>query len=143
MKTASKSCKIIVDTNIWISFLIGKRLKGLQKYINNKTVKVVTCKEQIFELTIVLQRPKIQKYFSKTQVIEFFDLLDESVQLIDLHTIVDICRDAKDNYLLALAIDSNADYLISGDADLLDVKQMEKTCIINFSDFEKKIINIP
>jgi putative PIN family toxin of toxin-antitoxin system len=102
MKMANKLCKIVIDTNIWISFLTGKTLKGLQKYINSTTIEVVTCKEQIFELTTVLQRPKMQKYFSETQIIEFFDLLDESVQLIDLHTTLNICRDAKDNYLLAL-----------------------------------------
>jgi len=38
MKKANKSFKVIVDTNIWISFLIGKSLKGLQEYINSQTV---------------------------------------------------------------------------------------------------------
>ncbi|MDR3269619.1 MAG: putative toxin-antitoxin system toxin component, PIN family [Tannerella sp.] len=134
---AGKSCKLVIDTNVWISFLIGKSLKGLQRYINSKAVKVVTCKEQMLELTIVLQRPKMQKYFSEIQIIEFFDLLDESARLIDLHTTIDICRDAKDNYLLALAIDSDADYLISGDADLLEIKQIGKTHIVNYADFRK------
>jgi uncharacterized protein len=47
MKMANKSYKIIVDTNIWISFLIGKNLKGLQEYIDSQTVNIVTCDEQI------------------------------------------------------------------------------------------------
>jgi len=46
----------------------------------------------------------------------------------------------KDNYLLSLAIDSNADFLITGDNDLLILSRIENTKIIKYSDFEK-IIN--
>jgi predicted nucleic acid-binding protein len=34
MKKESKSYKIIVDSNIWISFLIGRNLIGLQNHID-------------------------------------------------------------------------------------------------------------
>ena len=136
MKQESKQYKIIIDTNIWISFLIGKNLKGLQHYIFSSTFQIVTCKEQIFELMNVLRRPKMEKFFSEKQIDDFFDLLDESACLTDIHTTVDICRDPKDNYLLALAIDANADYLISGDYDLLSLKQIKETIITSFSDFE-------
>ena len=78
MKKASKSFKVIVDTNIWISFLIGKNLKGLQEYIDSQTVLIVTCNEQIQELTDVFKKPKIKKYFTPQQILEFFELLDES-----------------------------------------------------------------
>ena len=78
MKKASRSFKIIVDTNIWISFLIGKTLKGLQNYIDNKTILIITCKEQIQELTLVFEKPKIKKYFTPEQIGEFFELLVES-----------------------------------------------------------------
>ena len=64
MKKANRSFKIIVDTNIWISFLIGKTLKGLQNYIDNKTVIIITCEEQMQELNLVFEKPKIKKYFT-------------------------------------------------------------------------------
>ena len=78
MKKVSRSFKIIVDTNIWISFLIGKTLKGLQNYLDNKTVIIITCKEQIQELTLVFEKPKMKKYFTPEQIVEFFELLDET-----------------------------------------------------------------
>lgn len=40
------------------------------------------------------------------------------------------CRDEKDNFLLALAIDSKADFLLTGDKDLLEIKKIGKTRII-------------
>ena len=136
MKKASKSYKIIVDTNIWISFLIGKNLKGLQEYIDSQTVLIVTCNEQIQELTDVFKKPKIKKYFTPLQIREFFELLDESSVNVVLKTKTELCRDLKDNYLLSLAIDSNADFLITGDNDLLILHSIENTKIIKFIDFE-------
>ena len=51
MKMGGRSTKIIVDTNIWISFLIGKDLKGLQNHIDSDTIVIITCEEQIRELS--------------------------------------------------------------------------------------------
>lgn len=139
MKKANKSFKVIVDTNIWISFLIGKSLKGLQYYIDSQTVLIVTCNEQIQEMTEVFKKPKIKKYFTSEQIGEFFELLDESSVNVIIKTKTDLCRDLKDNYLLSLAIDSNADFLITGDNDLLILNSVEDTKIIKFIDFEKII----
>ena len=136
MKKVNKTFKIIVDTNIWISFLIGKSLKGLQKYIDSQKVLIVTCSEQILELNEVFQKPKIKRYFNSEQIIEFFELLDESSVIIDIKTKTNLCRDLKDNYLISLALDSQADYIVSGDNDLLVLSKVENTSIIKFSEFE-------
>lgn len=139
MTKGSKSIKVIIDTNVWISFLIGKSLKGIQNYLDNGVIKIVVCQEQLIELNEVFKRPKFQKYFSKVQVKEFFELLEECSVCIDLTTKVNDCRDLKDNYLLSLVIDSKADYLITGDSDLLVLNPYKSTKILNYSDFKKEI----
>ena len=137
MKRGNKSYKIIVDTNIWISFLIGKNLKGLQNQIDSKFITIITCHEQLLELSEVFKKPKIKKYFSTEQIIEFFELLDESSEEFVLRTKTNLCRDPKDNYLVSLAIDSKADFLITGDKDLLEMNRIEETIVLNYSDFDK------
>jgi putative PIN family toxin of toxin-antitoxin system len=97
----NKSFKVIVDSNIWISFLIGKNLKGLQAQIDSQFIKIVTCDEQLHELSEVFKRPKIMRYFSQEQVRAFFELLDESTENLTLVTHTAICRDSKDNYLVS------------------------------------------
>jgi len=57
------------------------------------------------------------------------------VDLIEVESIVTICRDPKDNFLLALARDGKADYLLTGDNDLLDLKKFGKTKIITITNF--------
>jgi len=136
MKKAIKFFKIIVDTNIWISFLIGKSLSRLQYYIDSRSILIVTCDEQIQELITVFKKPKIQKYFTDDQVMDFLELLYESSEKVVLKTKVDLCRDLKDNYLLSLALDSKADFLITGDNDLLVLGNIENTDIMKFNDFE-------
>ena len=137
MSKAGSASKVVVDTNIWISFLIGKALRGLQRYIFDGRVKIFTCKEQLIELSEAFRKPKLQKYFSEAQVVEFFDLLDDSTEWVTVSTATTLCRDAKDNYLLSLSIDAQADYLITGDADLLDLRHVNQTRIVKFTDFEK------
>lgn len=50
-----------------------------------------------------------------------------------------MCRDEKDNFLLNLSIDSKADYLITGDKDLLVLEKIEWTEIMSFTDFIEHI----
>jgi len=66
-------------------------------------------------------------------------LFDKYGKLIEVSSKINECRDSKDNFLLNLAVDSKADYLITGDNDLLIIKKIKKTKIINWTDFTKKI----
>ena len=83
MSKANTMLKLIIDTNIWISFLIGKSLKGLQYFLQDNRFQIITSNEQISELVDVLNRPKLQKYFSKVQVIEFLKLIELKSKIVD------------------------------------------------------------
>lgn len=131
-----KPVRIIVDTNIWIGFLIGKSFSGLKDLLVQQDVVLITSHELLEELREVTQRPKFQKYFPAQKVDELFQLLDIISENISLTSEVTICRDAKDNFLLSLAKDGEAHYLISGDEDLLVLKEFENTKIITYSAFQ-------
>lgn len=64
------------------------------------------CNQIIEEITLVTQRPKLQRYFPAVKVQELIELLSIIGLSIEITSEVSICRDAKDNYLLALAKDS-------------------------------------
>jgi len=70
--------KAVIDTNIWISFLIGKLLAGLDDYILGGLLEVVISDEQLEEIKTVLQRPKFRKHFSAADIEEFLSLLYKS-----------------------------------------------------------------
>ena len=85
------------------------------------------------------QRPKLQKYFSAEKVKELLDLLAIIGVSIEIRSEVSLCRDAKDNFLLALAKDSQANFLITGDADLLTLGSFAGTKIMTYHNFLDQI----
>ena len=61
----TKSIKVIFDTNVWISFLIGKRLSKIKSHIEDSSIKIVITNQLLEEIKTVAARPKLQKYFAK------------------------------------------------------------------------------
>jgi hypothetical protein len=133
------SKKIILDTNLWISFLISKKLNSIDHLIENKKITLIFSDELISEFVEVVNRPKFENYFSKNDIEKILDYFDYYGKLITVKSDIKICRDKKDNFLLNLSIDSKADYLITGDNDLLVLEKIERTKIINFTDFIQQI----
>lgn len=58
-----KSIKVIFDTNVWISFLIGKKLAVIKDYIINGEIKIVVTEQLIDEIKEVTGRSAVKKYF--------------------------------------------------------------------------------
>ena len=130
-----KPFKVIIDTNLWISFLIGKQISSLKLLLVKGIIEPIFSQQLFDEIILVTQRPKLQKYFSPEQVNDLIDFLKEIGVLVEIRSSVLVCRDPKDNYLLALAQDSGADYLITGDRDLLIVENFAGTIILTYQDF--------
>jgi putative PIN family toxin of toxin-antitoxin system len=128
--------RVILDTNLWISFLISKRLRVINNLFNRESVTLIFSRELLDEFIEVAQRPKFKKYFSITDLERLLTLFDTYGELVTVSSTVDLCRDEKDNFLLALAKDSRANYLITGDEDLLIIKKFEDTEIVSYTQFE-------
>lgn len=129
-----KSKKVILDTNLWISFLITRKLDFLDKLLG-KNIHLIFSKELIEEFLEVAQRPKFEKYFSTDDVKYLLRLFREYGKWIEIKSAVNDCRDTKDNFLLNLAIDGKADFLITGDKDLLTLENINQTKIITLAEF--------
>ena len=56
-----------------------------------------------------------------------------------IKNIEQICRDPKDDFLLALSKESKADYLITGGKDLLEIGMYARTEILTVNKFKEKI----
>lgn len=98
-----KENKVVIDTNIFISFLIGKRLKELKNHIVDFKLKLIICDQVINEIRIVTQRPKLKKYFPKQDIEDLIDLVQTIGDRYEITDELNICCDPKDNFLLELA----------------------------------------
>lgn len=134
-----RSKKIILDTNLWISFLITHKLDIIDSLIEKGKIKLIFSNELIEEFLIVANRPKFEKYFSNSDIKELLRLFKDYGKLIKVKSSVKECRDIKDNFLLNLAVDGKVDFLVTGDKDLLILEKVKKTKILTMSDFISEI----
>lgn len=136
----SKRLKIVLDTNWYISASINRNSRRrLYELLVNDRLTIYYSKELLEEYKDVIFRKKFEKYIRKEQVVRFINLVLTRLRPIEIKTLVRLSRDEKDNFLLSMAIDSSADYLVSGDPDLLVIKTIGKTKIIDMSTFLKRI----
>ena len=135
---ANKQERIVIDTNVFISFLISDSFSKIDKLLQTRKVKLLFSNELLNEFLGVVSRPKIKKYFPEKELIKLLENIQNYADFIDVKTSVNVCRDKKDNFLLSLCIDGKADYLITGDEDLLIIKKIKKTSILKISNYLKK-----
>lgn len=138
-KADMKSHKVILDTNIWISFLITKNYTFLDDYIESGKVKLIFSKELIQEFLTVSLRQNLRKYFTEDDIENLLLIFNNFGILINVTSNIKLCRDSKDDFLLNLAVDSKADYLVTGDNDLLVIGKIKKTKILTIKELKEHL----
>jgi uncharacterized protein len=134
--------KTVFDTNLWISALISKKLRERLYFLMlNEEIDFIFSLELLAEIKEVAFRPKFQKYISAEEVSKFLTIITDHAEIISVYSEIKICRDPKDDYLLAICKDSRADYLITGDSDLLVIGEFEMTKILTLTEFEQVFQN--
>jgi putative PIN family toxin of toxin-antitoxin system len=126
----TKKSRIVIDTNIWISFLLTKDFSLFDKIITNTGLILLFSTKLLEEFIEVAGRSKFKKFFSSDDLEALLFQMKKHGELIAVESKTNICRDPKDNFLLSLSKDGKATYLITGDKDLLDLKRFGKTQII-------------
>ena len=134
-----KRVRVIFDTNVWISFLIGKRLSVIKSYISNGNIKIVVTEQLLREIKEVTKRERLKKYFPEESVSELIELLESIAEKYEISPTNFINRDPKDNFLLDLIEFSSADYLVTGDKDLLLHDTFKTAKILTPANFEKML----
>lgn len=133
----AKNIRVIFDTNVWISFLVGKRLSSIKKYIASSQITIVTTEQLLNEIKDVTSRERLKKYFPQESVVELLELLETIAEMVEIKPTHLINRDPKDNFLLDLIDFSKADFLVTGDKDLLVHNPFKSASILTPANFEK------
>lgn len=135
--------KVVLDTNVWISSLLlpksnpGVIVAAWQKGLFD----IVTSVSILDEIKKVLNYPKIKKRLSISvdELEEYFALLHFFTEILEDdvsdHAPVKKLRDINDGHILKALIGSKANYLITGDEDLLVLR--DEYPIITPSEFVK------
>ena len=130
-----KPRRLVIDTNLWISFLITQKWHVLDDWLIAGRVVVLFSKELIDEINTTVKKPGLKKYFRADAVTEMLSVFEPYSELVEVHSSVTLCRDPNDDFLLALSRDGQADYLLTGDKALLEIGQFGKTRITTIAAF--------
>ena len=127
---------VVVDTNVFMSALIGSPACNtiVDAAIDTK-IKLITSKALIDEFVDTLHKPKFVNLIPPEDSRVLISFLKNHAVLIKPRHHVRICRDAKDNFLLELALSSDCDCVVSGDNDLLALSPFRNIPIITPAEF--------
>ena len=115
---ASKS--IVLDTNALVSRLLlpgSVPAQAVRKAVQE--ADILMSEATLNELADVLARAKFDPYVSIEERQEFIRLLGRIVDIVPIVYAVYECRDPRDNKFLEVAVNGEADLIVSGDDDLL------------------------
>jgi putative PIN family toxin of toxin-antitoxin system len=129
--------KAVFDTNILIAaFLTEGICAKLLIRARRRDFDMIICDGILQEFKRVLKKKFAA---SPHEMSEALTILSAAAQDIlgQTNSIVPICRDSDDNLILACAKDAVADYLVTGDEDLLVLKNYEGISTLKSREFEK------
>lgn len=122
--------RVVLDLNLFVSALIGKTAtRAILDHWRTQQFVLVLSERLLAELRAVLARPKFQRYFTVDDVQVLIALLEEHAEFVEPTIRLELSRDAKDNILLDVAATAHANYLVTGDKDLLDDPVLIKTML--------------
>ncbi|MBU1088600.1 putative toxin-antitoxin system toxin component, PIN family [Patescibacteria group bacterium] len=140
--------RVLLDTNILISYLLDFSGKSRISKIVDKGVLgeyvILLPEELINEFTNkVLSKKYLKNKIKKEEPEEFVRILIEAGEIIPTikEEIPVVTRDPKDDYLLACALVGEADFLVSGDKDLLVLKKVGGVRMVDVKGFEKVVLS--
>ena len=138
---ARKRVTLVVDVNVLISMLIRRDDMGLRALFNKQLFHLVISPLLLEEFERVVTRVEFRRYFTVEEAGRAIHRVRTQARTIKTQFQVrPICRDPKDDYLLALAKAANADVLLTGDDDLLVLKKHGKSRILKPAAFRKEFL---
>jgi putative PIN family toxin of toxin-antitoxin system len=139
--------RVVIDTNTIVSAFIVKHPQAypqrIYQAILNQQILPLTSTEAIEELEDVLPRPHIARRHKLTpeEVAQAIDEYAQACEFVDGQITVQVIEDdPDDDVFLAIALEGRADYIVSGNRHLLDLKALHGIPILSPRDFVETVI---
>ena len=127
--------RLVVDTNVVISAVTntGKRYQFLLEAVLGGKCTLVTSDEIIREIRAVLGRPKFR--LDEDDIDGAMSVLESLSEVIETKSKFRVVnRDPNDDMFINAAYDGSADYIVSGDCDLLDLKEWKGIKVVSATE---------
>jgi uncharacterized protein len=127
---------VVVDTSVILSAAIlpaSVPARAITHVLDH--CKLLHSAATIAEADRILRKARFNRYRTEKDRLDFLTLLENSGTEVDVLVPVVACRDPNDDMFLEVAVNGPADYLVSGDADLLALHPFRGIPILSPADF--------
>jgi len=128
--------RIVVDTNVLVSAALlpnSTSARALDRALEE--FQLIQSEATLAETIDVIMRSKFVRYIGEEGRSHFLFMLARVSEVIGVQTRITECSDPKDNKFLELAIDGNAQLLVSGDSHLRDMHPFRGIAIATPGEF--------
>ncbi|GHU06101.1 PIN domain-containing protein [Spirochaetia bacterium] len=135
--------RIVIDTNILISAIFFDGLpEKLIDLVLSDTVAAIISEDILREYEVTVQ-DMIQKLHAAEFHFSLATLLEHLI-VVAPQSQIEICRDPDDDKFINCAVDTGCEYIVSGDKDLLVLKNYGKVQILTVREFfNKEFVSSP
>lgn len=143
MKKKKEQIRAVIDTNLFVSGLFADRgaTFQLQELWVKGAFELAVSEEILREVRNTLLKPSIEERlcFDKEGIDEVISLIREKAFIVtdDLYKTDKIKKDASDNKFLGCGLETKADYIVSGDNHILEIKHFHGIQIVDAKTFVK------
>ena len=128
--------RCVFDTNAVVSAALFEGSVPEQAlFLALRVARVLMSRELANELDNVLSRSRFDRYANQERREEFLQNLVSQGELVEITETVQACRDPDDDKVLELAVNGEADYIVTGDDDLLVMNPFRAIEIIRPAEF--------
>ena len=128
--------RVAFDVNVLVSAMLSENSvprAALNRALNQGTVLFSDALSE--ESRRVFVRGRFDRYVTLRERAEFFEGLVSDAEFVEITETIQVCRDPKDDRILELAVNGNAAYIVTGDADLLVLNPFRGIEILRPADF--------
>lgn len=129
--------RAVLDTNLLISYLLtqGETMSRLIDHWEQGHFVYLLSPAMLHELREVVYRPRLRQHMTADPAV-LLDLIEADAEIVPgAVRLSGVCRDPKDDLFIACAVEGEAAYLVTGDADLLDMAAYQGITMIRPYDF--------
>ncbi len=112
--------RYVFDTNAIVSALLFNDSVPATAFSKALTEGIILASISLVEeLRDVLARPRFDAYVSYPERIAFLQAFVAETELVTVNEAIQVCRDPKDDRVLEAAVNGQAEFIVTGDSDLL------------------------
>ena len=127
--------RVVIDTNVFVSgLLISTSVPARVVNLAVRDHQLLVSSDTLRELARILLAPKFDKYVSRDKRADLIARLAPIVEVVEVVQTVRASRDPLDDALLEVAVNGQADMVVSGDDDLLVLHPFRGIAILRPAD---------